>query len=223
MAAVTATLRNFLVVRAATGPAKRTAAWRASSHQQPVSPGVMDAAPQTKSYEELHRFSIEHPDLFWGDQARLSLTWSRDFTTAMDCDMKAGQFKWFEDGRLNASVNCVDRHAATNPDKVAIIWEKDEPGQHVKVSFNAHLPRSLIRLLTPFISCFQVTYGELLDMVCRIANVFKSKGIGKGDVVAVYMPISPLAVATMLACTRIGAIHSVIFAGFSAGAIASRY
>ena len=150
MAAVTATLRNFLVVRAATGPAKRTAAWRASSHQQPASPGVMDAAPQTKSYEELHRFSIEHPDLFWGDQARLNLTWSRDFTRAMDCDMKAGQFKWFEDGTLNASVNCVDRHAATNPDKVAIIWEKDEPGQHVKVSF--HL-RSLIRL-TPFNSCF---------------------------------------------------------------------
>ena len=152
-----------------------------------------------KTHEDLYRFSIQNPDAFWTEQARNTLLWSKDFTKTMDCDMTAARFRWFEDGQLNASVNCVDRHAAVNPNKVALIWERDEPGQDQKV-----------------------TYGELLDMVCRIANVFKGQGIRKGDVVAIYMPISPLAVATMLACTRIGAIHSVVFAGFSAGAITSR-
>ena len=92
-----------------------------------------------------------------------------------------------------------NRHAAINPNKVALIWEKDEPGTHETV-----------------------TYKELLEMVCRIANVLRSHGIKKGDVVAIYLPISPIAVASMLACARIGAIHSVIFAGFSANAIATR-
>ena len=91
------------------------------------------------------------------------------------------------------------RHATKNPDKTALIWEKDEPGTHEKVS-----------------------YGELQEMVCRIANVFLARGIKRGDVVAIYLPICPLAVATMLACARIGVIHSVIFAGFSSNAIASR-
>ena len=94
---------------------------------------------------------------------------------------------------------CFIRHAEKNPDKTALIWEKDEPGTHEKV-----------------------TYGELQDMVCRIANVFLSHGIKRGQVVAIYLPICPLAVATMLACARIGVIHSVIFAGFSSNAIASR-
>ena len=94
---------------------------------------------------------------------------------------------------------CSYRHAEANPEKIALIWEKDEPGTHENV-----------------------TYKELLEMVCRIANVFISYGIKRGDVVAIYLPICPLAVATMLACARIGVIHSVIFAGFSSNAIATR-
>ena len=97
------------------------------------------------------------------------------------------------------TVNCIDRHARANPDKIALIWEKDEPGQEVKVS-----------------------YKELQEMTCQIGNVLREQGIEKGDIVAIYMPVSPLAVASMLACSRIGAVHSVIFAGFSSKAIASR-
>lgn len=113
--------------------------------------------------------------------------------------MKAGVFKWFADGSLNASFNCIDRHAATNPEKVALIWERDEPGTQV-----------------------QVTYQQLLEMTNQIANVLLDQSIVRGDIVALYMPVSPLAVASMLACSRIGAIHSIIFAGFSSKAIASR-
>ena len=100
--------------------------------------------------------------------------------------------------QFNCSI-FIFRHAEKNPDKTALIWEKDEPGTHEKVS-----------------------YGQLQDMVSRIANVFLSRGIKRGDVVAIYLPICPLAVATMLACARIGVIHSVIFAGFSSNAIATR-
>ena len=96
-------------------------------------------------------------------------------------------------------VNCVDRHARLNPEKIALIWEKDEPGQEVKV-----------------------TYQELMDLTSRIGNLLLDQGIKKGDIVAIYMPVSPMAVASMLACSRIGATHSVIFAGFSSKAIASR-
>ena len=96
-------------------------------------------------------------------------------------------------------MNCIDRHARVNPGKTALIWEQDEPGQEVRVS-----------------------YQELLDLTSKIANLLKDQGIKKGDIVAVYMPVSPMAVASMLACTRIGVTHSVIFAGFSSKAIASR-
>ena len=101
---------------------------------------------------------------------------------------------------LPISVNCIDRHAETTPDRTALIWEKDEPGQEVKVS-----------------------YSQLSDMTNRLANCLKRHGgVTKGDVVAIYMPVSPLAVAAMLACARIGAVHNVIFAGFSSEAIATR-
>lgn len=144
---------------------------------------------------------IFQPEEFWRHIATSILDWSKPFTTVMDCDMKNGYFSWFPDGKLNASVNCVDRHAAQTPDKIALIWEKDEPGQEVKI-----------------------TYKELSDMVNKIANLLKDQGgVSKGQVVAIYMPVSPMAVASMLACSRIGAIHSVIFAGFSAKAISSRH
>ncbi|XP_003391941.1 PREDICTED: acetyl-coenzyme A synthetase 2-like, mitochondrial, partial [Amphimedon queenslandica] len=117
----------------------------------------------------------------------------------MDVNMNSGDIKWFINGVLNVTVNCLDRHARDNPDRVAVLWEKDEPKQHEPV-----------------------TYKQLLDMTCQVANVLKSQGIRKGDRVVLYLPMIPLAVAIILACARIGAIHSIVFAGFSAEALSSR-
>lgn len=112
--------------------------------------------------------------------------------------MSKGDFKWFLGGKLNATINCIDRHCEKDPERTALIWEKDEPGQEQFVS-----------------------YEKLLEHVSRIANVLKKEAnVQKGDVVGIYMPVSPLAVAAMMACARIGAIHTVIFAGFSPEAIA---
>jgi len=142
---------------------------------------------------------VEQPDTFWSALARSRLSWDQDFHTGMDCNMEAGHFRWFEGGKLNVSVNCVDRWAAEDPDRVALIWEKDQPGEAERV-----------------------TYGQLLEMVCRLANVLSDSGVAAGDVVALYMPVSPLAVATMLATSRLGAVHNVVFAGFSSEALAAR-
>lgn len=164
-----------------------------------ILPELRDIFPGCTSYEELYNFSINETDLFWGTLARLRLRWSRNFERVSDCDMETGLFRWFIGGQLNVSVNCVDRHKEKDANKVALIWEKDEPGQEERV-----------------------TYGELYTMMNQIANVLKSHGVLKGDRVAIYMPACPLAVASMLACARIGAVHSVVFAGFSAEALASR-
>ncbi|KAL4237994.1 Acetyl-coenzyme A synthetase 2-like [Mactra antiquata] len=152
-----------------------------------------------KSHEDLYRMSLEKPDYFWGTLARSRLSWFEDFGVVKDCDMSKGHIKWFLDGKINASVNCVDRHAADHPDRIALIWEKDEPGTQENV-----------------------TYKELLQLVCKMANLLESYNVKRGDRVAIYLPQSPVAVAAMLACTRIGAIHSVVFAGFSAEALAGR-
>ncbi|XP_009861319.3 acetyl-coenzyme A synthetase 2-like, mitochondrial [Ciona intestinalis] len=152
-----------------------------------------------KTYEDLYRFSVNNSDEFWGELAKTRLDWYEPFSQVSDCDMNSGNIKWFNGGKLNVSVNCVDRHAAKHPDKVALIWEKDEPGNTEKV-----------------------TYSQLLAMVCKISNCLNDNGVKRGDRVAIYMPVSPVAVAAMLACTRIGAVHSVVFAGFSADALAQR-
>ncbi|CAL4066449.1 unnamed protein product, partial [Meganyctiphanes norvegica] len=162
-------------------------------------PEITDVYPNIASHKELYEFSIHHPDEFWGRLARSRLQWEKEFSIISDHDMTNAIFKWFPDGVLNASVNCVDRHAKEDPDRVALLWEKDEPGQEERV-----------------------TYRELQELVCRTANVLLDLGVKKGDRVAIYMPVGPKAVAAMLACTRIGAIHSVVFAGFSAEALASR-
>lgn len=154
---------------------------------------------QIQSHDDLHKFSLENPKEFWGRLARSRLQWDQDFQTVFDCCMEEGNFKWFLEGKLNASVNCVDRHLPTQGDQVALIWEKDEPGVQE-----------------------YVTYRQLSEMVGKIANVLKNSGVSKGDRVAIYLPMSPITIATMLACARIGAIHSVVFAGFSAAALASR-
>ncbi|XP_062864065.1 acetyl-coenzyme A synthetase 2-like, mitochondrial [Trichomycterus rosablanca] len=152
-----------------------------------------------ETHAELLELSHRDPDRFWGRAARDRLTWDRDFERVQDCDLQQGRIRWFVGGKLNVSVNCLDVHAARDPNRVALIWEKDEPGTEERV-----------------------TYRELLEMTCRIANTLKTHGVRKGDRVAIYMPVSPVAVAAMLGCARIGAVHTVVFAGFSSDALAGR-
>lgn len=162
-------------------------------------PEITEAFPHLRTYESIYKFSVEQPEEFWGRLGRTRLEWMRDFTVVADHDREKALFRWFPDGQLNVSVNCVDRHARKDPDRVALIWEKDEAGHHE-----------------------MITYKQLQDLVCRLANVLLDCGVKRGDRVALYLPASPLATASMLACARIGAVHSVVFAGFSAEALASR-
>ncbi len=148
----------------------------------------------------LHRRADEEPDAFWLEQAR-RLDWSRFPTQAGDWSFDEANFgiRWYSDGELNLSVNCLDRHLATRGDRIALIFEPDEPGTG----------RTL-------------TYRELHAETCRFANLLKERGIGRGDRVMIYMPMIPEAAAAMLACARIGAIHSVVFGGFSPDSLAGR-
>lgn len=150
-------------------------------------------------YKQMYKESIEQPDKFWGKLARELLTWERDFSTVRSGTLAGGDTAWFTEGRLNASYNCVDRHAAKNPDKPAIIYEADEVGEGRTI-----------------------TYGELLREVSRLSWVLTQMGVKKGDTVALYLPMIPEAVIAFLACTRIGAVHSVVFAGFSADSLRDR-
>uniref|UniRef100_A0A665UQY8 Acetyl-coenzyme A synthetase n=1 Tax=Echeneis naucrates TaxID=173247 RepID=A0A665UQY8_ECHNA len=148
---------------------------------------------------DLQDFSVCSSDSFWAAVARQRLSWIRPFHTVQDCDLSQGRIRWFEGGKLNVSVNCLDRHVHTCPERVAVIWERDEPKSEVKLS-----------------------YRQLLEMTCRLGNLLRRRGVKKGDCVTIYMPPCPLAVASMLACARIGAAHNVVFAGFSADALAER-
>ena len=149
---------------------------------------------------ELHRFADSDPDEFWLEQAR-RLTWNSAPKQAGDWSFDETHFgiRWYADGRLNLSVNCLDRHLAQHRDRVALIFEADEPGEGRTV-----------------------TYRELYEETCRFANLLKQRGIGRGDRVMIYMPMIPEAAAAMLACARIGAIHSVVFGGFSPDSLAGR-
>lgn len=159
----------------------------------------MKGGQQLKSHEDLYNYSLKHPDRFWGALARSRLKWITPFKQVSQCDVKQGKFNWFADGQLNVTENCLDRHAQQTPGKIALIWEKDEPNQHQKI-----------------------TYRQLYNLTNKLANTLKRYGVKKGDRVAIYMPVSPLAVAAMLGCARIGAVHSIVFAGFSADALATR-
>ncbi|KAF1826274.1 acetate--CoA ligase [Dissoconium aciculare CBS 342.82] len=150
-------------------------------------------------YHAMYKESIEEPDKFWAKLARDLLTWERDFQTVHSGTLAGGDNAWFLEGKLNASYNCVDRHAAKNPDKPAIIYESDEPGEGRTI-----------------------TYGELLREVSRLSWVLKQMGVKKGDTVAIYLPMIPEALFAFLACTRIGAVHSVVFAGFSSDSLRDR-
>jgi acetyl-CoA synthetase len=165
----------------------------------PASAGRVAHIPSFEAYRKLHEDSLADPDGFWRRLAQETLTWFHPFSQTSDCDFDWGQVAWFLNGRLNACYNCVDRHVPTRGDQVALIWEADTPGQGSKI-----------------------TYRELQREVCRLANVLRHNGVRKGDRVAIYMPMIPEAVYAMLACARLGAVHNVVFAGFSAESLRDR-
>ncbi|KAI0161553.1 hypothetical protein GGR57DRAFT_455160 [Xylariaceae sp. FL1272] len=152
-----------------------------------------------EEYQQLYKQSITEPEKFWGEKARELLTWQRDFQTVRSGSLDNGDVAWFLEGQLNAAYNCVDRHAFKDPNKVAIIYEADEPNEG----------RNL-------------TYGELLREVSKVAYALKDMGVRKGDTVAVYLPMVPEALIALLAIVRIGAVHSVVFAGFSSDSLRDR-
>jgi len=154
-----------------------------------------------EQYEQKYLRSIKDPDGFWGEEAR-RLDWITPFTKVKNTSFEYPDIsvKWFEDGELNVAANCLDRHLEKLGDKTAIIWEPDEPGE----------------------PSLYITYNQLHERVCRFANVLKKVGVKKGDRVTIYLPMIPEAAVAMLACARIGAIHSVVFAGFSPDALAGR-
>ena len=166
----------------------------------PVQAGAKENTHITEEqYQQMYRASIEQPEDFWSEQASAFLSWSKPWTNLMTSDMSQGKSAWFEGGQLNASVNCIDRHLAKRAEQTAIIWEGDDPTD------DDH-----------------ITYKVLHEQVCRLANVLKERGVKKGDRVCIYMPMIPEAAYAMLACTRIGAVHSVVFGGFSPQALQDR-
>ncbi|TVP98107.1 MAG: acetyl-coenzyme A synthetase, partial [Roseinatronobacter sp.] len=162
---------------------------------------IAKAHVDSDMYEKMYAASISDPEAFWAEHGK-RIDWIKPFTKVKNTTFELGKvdIKWFEDGTLNVAANCIDRHIATRGDQTAIIWEADDPktpAQHI-------------------------TYRELLDQTSRMANVLKAQGVGKGDRVVLYLPMIPEAAYAMLACARIGAIHSIVFAGFSPDALADR-
>jgi acetyl-CoA synthetase len=155
-----------------------------------------------RRYESLYRESLESPEAFWAKQARDRLDWIAPFSQVKDTsfDAKDLHVRWFADGKLNVSANCLDRHLAKRAEQTAILWEPDDPNEAGR----------------------KISYRELHDSVCRFANALKKLGVAKGDRVTIYMPMIPETVVAMLACARIGAIHSVVFGGFSPEALKGR-
>ncbi len=152
-----------------------------------------------ETYQRMYQQSIENPERFWTRMANEFVDWFEPWQTLNDIDYKQASIKWFEGAKLNVSYNCIDRHLAEKAEQTAIIWEGDEPDQQKHIS-----------------------YQELHDEVCRFANALKSRGVKKGDRVCIYMPMIPEVGYAMLACARIGAVHSVVFGGFSPEALKTR-
>ena len=146
-----------------------------------------------EKYKEMYKRSVEDPEGFWAEQADEFITWFKKWDNVLEWDFKEPKIKWFEGAKLNACYNCLDRHLGTdNENKTAIIWEGNEPDETKKFTFK-----------------------DLHDKVSRFGSVLKDLGVKKGDRVAIYMPMIPELTITMLACARIGAIHSIVFGGFS--------
>jgi acetyl-CoA synthetase len=150
-------------------------------------------------YRQMYDRSIRQPDQFWAEQAEQFLTWSHPWQTVSEYNFSNGHIRWFTGAKLNVSYNCLDRHLETRGDQTAIIWEGDDPEHDRKM-----------------------TYRELHQEVCRFSNALKRHGVKRGDRVCIYMPMIPETAVAMLACTRIGAIHSIVFGGFSAEALKDR-
>ncbi len=151
------------------------------------------------AYLRLYQQSVEQPELFWSEQATSFLTWFKPWDQLHHSDLAKGEAEWFKGGKLNVAYNCIDRHLAQRGEQIAIIWEGDNPSESA-----------------------QITYRKLHSHVARLANVLKSRGVKKGDRVCIYMPMIPEAAYAMLACARIGAVHSVVFGGFSPDALRDR-
>ena len=164
----------------------------------PVPAHFGDAHITPERYQSLYRQSLEEPDIFWAEQAQM-LDWHTPWTHISETDLRTGAASWFVGAKLNVAVNCIDRHLPERANDIAIIWEGDDPNDSQTF-----------------------TYQQLKDHVCRFANVLKARGVGKGDRVCIYMPMIPEAAFAMLACARIGAIHSVVFGGFSPEALKDR-
>ncbi|WP_075171259.1 acetate--CoA ligase [Neptunomonas phycophila] len=167
----------------------------------PVRPEVAAAAHiDNAKYEAMYEQSVNDPDAFWGEQGK-RIDWFKPYSTVKNTsfDPHNVDIRWFEDGTLNAAYNCLDRHLETRGDQVAIIWEGDDPSDSESI-----------------------TYRDLHERVSRFSNALKAEGVEKGDVVTLYMPMIPEAAVAMLACARIGAVHSIVFGGFSPEALAAR-
>jgi acetyl-CoA synthetase len=166
----------------------------------PKADAVRRAAQMSQDdYLRLYRQSIEQPDIFWAEQAKRFLDWSTPWQSVQQSNIKTGTAQWFAGGQLNVSYNCIDRHLAQRGEQTAIIWEGDDPAESL-----------------------HITYQKLHHSVCRLANVLKGRGVKKGDRVCIYMPMIPEAAYAMLACSRIGAVHSVVFGGFSPDSLRDR-
>ncbi|MEZ4566417.1 MAG: AMP-binding protein, partial [Desulfobacterales bacterium] len=152
-----------------------------------------------EQYQEMYRKSIDQPEAFWAEQAEKYLSWDKKWDFVLDYDFKEAKIQWFGNAKLNASYNCLDRHLDTIKDKIAFYWEGDRPED-----------------------AETYTYGDVYERVNRFAAVLKSRGLQKGDRVIIYLPMIIELPVALLACARIGAIHSVVFGGFSAEAIANR-
>lgn len=170
---------------------------------QPIYPVLEQAKANTQCdndlYQAMYKQSVENSDEFWAEQAKKHIDWIEPWHTVSDVDYNEAKIKWFEGAQLNVSYNCIDRHLETKGDEVAIIWEGDEVDQ------DRH-----------------ITYRELHEEVCKFANLLKARGVKKGDRVGIYLPMIPEVGFAMLACARIGAVHSVVFGGFSPEALKAR-
>ncbi|MBS3786520.1 MAG: acetate--CoA ligase [Gammaproteobacteria bacterium] len=166
----------------------------------PVPQDVADhALLNRQQYDQMFKQSLADPDTFWAEQADKFLTWFKKWDTVNSSDLTKGHISWFDGGELNVSYNCLDRHLEAHGNRTAIIWEGDTPGDTRHISYKA-----------------------LHAEVCQLANALKARGVKKGDRVAIYMPMIPEAAVAMLACTRIGAVHSIVFGGFSPQALRDR-
>ncbi len=170
------------------------------THRYPV-PAELSASAHInrEKYQQMYEQSLSDPDSFWSEQANAFLSWDKPWDKLTKSNLEKGEAAWFIGGKLNVTNNCIDRHLPERANQVAIIWEGDDPNDDLKI-----------------------TYQELHEKVCQFANILKKRGVKKGDRVCIYMPMIPEAAYAMLACARLGAIHSVVFGGFSPEALKDR-